>query len=398
MATPLDNQIAAVDAAYKASQGGSDSQYVSTNTTTPPVTSTGALTTTQSQATPTGEIPVYKQDQVNRDLTGTINNPTPATPKTQGGAGAQTDDYTTSGSATQKMVAAKFNDTIIAQPNVLDQFSSYTYGLSWYLLTPEQQTMFEKGNRNVATWQLLAQSGGANQVGRNQYFNLDYYLDNLTIETKVPLKGTGMAHSAFNLEFTITEPNGLTLINNLFKAVSTLYKQANIVDAPYLQACYCLVIRFYGYDQAGNLVYPIKGRGLTGYTTQADQSAVVEKYYPFIIENLTFRLTSNKQIEYQLKGKPIAQQTALSADRGTIPFQFELTGETVQDILVGGAVGSQQPASPGERTTSPTPTTSAPTPGPTVGTLPVKQQAAIAAGTDPNAVTDSGMAFGGGGL
>jgi hypothetical protein len=34
----------------------------------------------------------------------------------------------------------------------------------------------------------------------------------------------------------------------------------------------------------------------------------------------------------------------------------------------------------------------------TVGDLPVKQQAAIAAGTDPNAVNDQGMAFGGGGL
>jgi hypothetical protein len=30
--------------------------------------------------------------------------------------------------------------------------------------------------------------------------------------------------------------------------------------------------------------------------------------------------------------------------------------------------------------------------------LPMKQQAAIAAGTDPNTVNDQGMAFGGGGL
>jgi hypothetical protein len=34
----------------------------------------------------------------------------------------------------------------------------------------------------------------------------------------------------------------------------------------------------------------------------------------------------------------------------------------------------------------------------TVGDLPMKQQAAIAAGTDPNTVNDQGMAFGGGGL
>jgi hypothetical protein len=358
----------------------------------------------QSQATPTGDIPVFQPSQLNKDQTGTggvgyiTDSPNVANPKTQAGAGSPKDDYTTSGSATQRMIAASLNETIIAQPNILDQFTSYTYGLSWYLLTPDQQTAFTKGSRNVATWQLLAQSGGASQVGRNRYFSLDYYMDNLNIETKVPLKGTGLSHSAIALDFTITEPNGLTLINNLFQAVNTLYKENGVVDAPYLQACYCMVIRFYGYDEAGNLVNPIRARGLQGYANQTDQTAVVEKYYPFVIENLTFRLTSNKQIEYHLKGKPIAQQTALSYDRGTIPFQFELTGETVQDILVGNPVGTQAPVSPGERQASPTPTTSAPKPGPTVGTLPIKQQAAIAAGTDPNAVTDGGMAFGGGGL
>jgi hypothetical protein len=35
---------------------------------------------------------------------------------------------------------------------------------------------------------------------------------------------------------------------------------------------------------------------------------------------------------------------------------------------------------------------------PTVGQMPMQQQAAIAAGTDPNAVSPQGMAFGGGGL
>jgi hypothetical protein len=45
--------------------------------------------------------------------------------------------------------------------------------------------------------------------------------------------------------------------------------------------------------------------------------------------------------------------------------------------------------------TTKTNTTRPPT---TIGDLPVKQQAAIATGTDPNTVNDQGMAFGGGGL
>jgi hypothetical protein len=49
-------------------------------------------------------------------------------------------------------------------------------------------------------------------------------------------------------------------------------------------------------------------------------------------------------------------------------------------------------------TTSTTKTNQTRPPRTTIGDLPVKQQAAIASGTDPNTVNDQGMAFGGGGL
>ena len=49
-------------------------------------------------------------------------------------------------------------------------------------------------------------------------------------------------------------------------------------------------------------------------------------------------------------------------------------------------------------TTTSTTKTNTTRPPITVGDLPMKQQAAIAAGTDPNTVNDQGMAFGGGGL
>jgi hypothetical protein len=157
-----------------------------------------------------------------------------------------------------------------------------------------------------------------------------------------------------------------------------------------------MVIRFYGYDDKGNLVNPIIGQGLTGYPNQAsDKKAVVEKFYPFIIENLQFRM-ANKVIEYHIKGKPQGQYTALSQDRGSIPFQFELAGETVQDVLIGKPVGTvYNQADPGARTDTPAPTTSSPTPAPTVADLPMQQQAAIATGSDPSLVGTDGVAYGG---
>ena len=355
---------------------------------------TSTLSTTTSQSTPAATTTVYTAAQVNQNLAAgsdiTANAPQDA------GASARSDDNTSSTSnSTQQIISSSFNQKIVPQPNILDAYTDYTYGLTWYLLTPKQYTDFQNGGRNAAAWSLLAQSGGASPVGRNQFFTLDYYLDNLNIETLVPLKGAGMAHSATAIDFTVTEPNGLTLINNIYKAVSTMYKAENITDTPnYLMAMYCMVIRFYGYNEAGDLVNPIRG-GLNGQINKTDPRAIVEKFYPFIIENLQFRLTSNK-IEYHVKGKPQGQYTALSQDRGSIPFQFQLAGETVTDVLVGKPVGTQYAAvDPGARTTTPEPVTSPPAPPTTVGDLSTQQQAAIATGSDPSLVGTDGVAYGG---
>lgn len=339
-----------------------NSSYVSTNGTT-----ADTLSLTNSQGTPASN----------------TNSGTVATPTTSPGVGASREDNIAPAvKPAQQIISSSFNQQIIPQPNVLDSYTSYTYGLSWYVLTPKQYSDFTAGSKNISTWSLLAQTGGANQVGRNQFFQLDYYMDNLIIESYTPGKASGLSHSALKFEFTVTEPNGITLINNLHNAVTTLYKEANVTDkaAAYLQAQYCMVIRFYGYDDNGNLVTPIRGQGLVGYPGQGSTTAVVEKYYPFNIQNLTFRLVT-KQIEYHVTCTPIPYQTALSQDRGSIPLQFELVGETVSDILVGKPVGTQYPTvDPGARTTTSAPATSAPGPAPATSV----NDTSASAGVDTN--------------
>jgi hypothetical protein len=73
-------------------------------------------------------------------------------------------------------------------------------------------------------------------------------------------------------------------------------------------------------------------------------------------------------VEYEVAGKPIPHFYNKSQDRGTIPFAFELMGETLGQVLQGKPVGTVYPASPGERRDTPTPNTSAPT-QPPVGTI-----------------------------
>lgn len=364
-------------------------------------------TLTETQSTPSGaSTPTLFAP---RDDEGNLLPGTPST-ATSAGVGARGDDSppTTSASA-QQIINASFsspgNSKIVPKPNVLDQYASYTYSLSWYLLTPDQyNAMITSQKRNVSGWSLLMQSAGAptkvagtGVAGRNQFFGLDYYMDDLEIDSFIPLKGTNMSHSACGLKFKVVEPNGLTLINNLYQAVSNLYKTQNVATTPnYAMAQYCMVIRFYGYDDSGNLMQAGQG-GTNGNNNRTDPRAVVEKFYPFILSNIKFRM-ANRAVEYAVEGVPVGQFYNLGQDRGTIPFAFGLIGETIGDVLIGKPVGTEYPATPGERIDSPEPVTTAPAPGPTIADLPVEQQAAVAAGTDSNTVTDYGMAFGGGGL
>jgi hypothetical protein len=101
-------------------------------------------------------------------------------------------------------------------------------------------------------------------------------------------------------------------------------------------------------------------RGTNGATNLTDPRAIVEKFYPFVITNIKFRIPAARVVEYSIEGKPIPHFYNKSQDRGTIPFAFELTGETVDQILRGKPVGTVYPASPGERRDSPQPNTSAP--------------------------------------
>ena len=297
---------------------------------------------------------------------------------TQGGAAANRDDNTRPNNNTaSQIINASFNQRIRPRANVLDEYASYTYAVTWYLLTPDQYNeMVRSKKKNCSTWQLLMQSGGAptqvagttggtpNVAGRNNFFQQDYYIDDLEIESIIPLKGTGAANTATNIKFKVTEPNGITLIENLYKAVSTLYKQKNVnKNANYPMAQYCLVVRFYGYNDAGELITPGR-RGTNGQTNLTDPRAIVEKFYPFVITNIKFRIPRDRVVEYQVEAKPIPHFYNKSQDRGSIPFNFELVGETVEQVLQGKPVGTLYTPVQEGRVDSQSPNTSAPTAAP----------------------------------
>lgn len=303
-------------------------------------------------------------------------------PEPMGSPGVAAGNEDSGRNLSDRIIKSAFSGMITPQPNVLDDYPSYTYSISWYLLVPgTYKKLLESKNRTLQGFQLLAQSGGApantagrvapadpqelqqeadgastaySTAGRNPYFNLDYYIDNLEIESKIIGSAVRSAHNVASLKFTLTEPNGVTLLNNLYQAVNELYKTSNLA---YVRAQYCLVIRFYGYDTNGNLVtklgknYPV-----------TDNKAVIEKFYPFIITNLKFRL-ANKLVEYNIEGAPIPHQLGYTQNLGVIKAPIELAGATVTDVLTGSYT-IPIPADDGRQTT-PTPSTPVVTEEPT---------------------------------
>ena len=338
-----------------------DGKEVATTADIPPPADT--LTTGQSQATPQPSTSPTQPGPTS------ANDDGPTQAPTSGGTGAGTSSNSAnsvradnnpgaSRSTTQQAVNSTFaNQTITPRPNVLDRYASYTYAISWWLLTPEQyNNLGAAGSKapapNTGSWTLLIQSGGAPAAGRSQFFPIDYYFDDLEIETFLMGKGTGMSNNGMEIRFKIVEPNGLTLIQKLYDAVVSAYK--NPAPAPstsagggptvsanqsskqipnYAAAQYCLTIEFYGYDSQGNLVAPATGSNAGGPPT------VIKKYYPFLLNNISFRTVAN-QVEYNIIGYPVPYDTGTAQARGTIPFSFVLAGTTVSQLLQGGPLSA----------------------------------------------------------
>jgi hypothetical protein len=255
------------------------------------------------------------------------------------------------------------NNRIVAQPNVLDQYSSYTYNISLYIMSPaDYKKLLRTKKRNAAGFQLLMSSGGAPvaggtltavdpqeaqqaadgnsaaiqqpSLGRNQFFPLDYYIDDVQVKSIISGKGTGGAHNVTELKFKIIEPNGITFLDNLFAATQQyIALQGGNVKQNYAAQNFLMVIRFYGYDENGTLVTANRqGKDAIG----SDVNATVEKFIPFQFTAIKFRI-ANKLVEYDCSAVCPQNIVATGPARGVIPYNVEVTSQTLKELLTGTA-------------------------------------------------------------
>jgi hypothetical protein len=374
----------------------------------PPPVVAGRLTTTEADKlaakTETGTAaPVRTLTETQSVPPASTVTPTPGTaaategrPGGQPGVGATGEDGATAANTTQ-IINAVSQQTFRPRNNILDQYASYTYNIGWYLMTPEQYTELQKTSKiSVSQYNLLVQSGGApsttaevqpdlttagvttgtsQSAGRNPFFALDYYLDNLEIQSVITGKGTNSLHNATALKFTVTETAGITLIDNLWKAVKQVYKDSAIT---YSAAYYALIIRFYGYDENGKIVQA---------SDSDNKNAIVEKIIPFRLTDIQFSV-ANKLVEYQVTASAVPHLIGFGSNLGIVKKPVEIAGGTVKDVLTKGVELVAVSADDGRKTTSTPDTPATPT-----AKSSVSSTALMATGSDSNLVNDDGMSF-----
>ena len=370
----LEAELSALQAQPQSAASSVANSGGSTQNPAPAPTSTGRLTTTEAatlrQNTETGTnapVKTLATTQAVNPETGEIYTAlAEGRPGGPAGVGATGEDGVTAAN-TKQILNAVGNAPFEPRDNVLDQYASYTYNIGWYLMTPEQYLSLTSTKKiDVSQYNLLMQSGGApttvagvqpdltttgavssvsQSAGRNPFFGLDYYLDDLELRSVIAGKGTNGAHNVADIKFTVIEPSNITLINNLWEAVKAVYKESTI---PYSTAYYALVIRFYGYDENGKIVQA---------RNSDNKNVIVEKIIPFQLQDIRFTV-ANKLVEYAITAVAQPYLVGYGTTQGVIKENIEISGATVKE-LVNKRAGTAGGSANDGRTNTP----SVPTPG-----------------------------------
>jgi hypothetical protein len=243
--------------------------------------------------------------------------------------------------------------------NPLSRFSSYTYGLSLYMVTPEALNNFILNNGSLSSLKgsghgvyVVAQSGGVNTNSEDRLLTLnhklgkgnpglDYYIDDLKMTTYLQ-GGPEKASVSAAFKFSIIEPLSFTFQQDLSRASSALNAQSNLMTEAIAQGNepnmfaqhYILGIRFYGYDVNGTLITG-KSEEVMGYDnggSNGNDAAVIQRYFAIKINSMKFKL-NNKVVTYEIDASAISENISFGETNGIIKKNLTITGGTVAEAL-----------------------------------------------------------------
>ena len=228
--------------------------------------------------------------------------------------------------------------------NPLSTYSSYTYQLSLYMITPDALDEFNRSGRkdifmfngaresvgNESGAYLVAQSGGINNPAtRAPGFEYDYYIDNLKIVSAVTGNSTASPTINVGFDFTITEAYGLSFITNLKRAKEALERYSTTINyknsTNASRQFFILGLKFLGYDAAGQII--------TKSNLVNETDPTFQRFYDINITEIAFKI-DGKTTTYSIKAASLPIASALGQKRGVIDKgATQLVGNNVQQIL-----------------------------------------------------------------
>ena len=216
-------------------------------------------------------------------------------------------------------------------PNPLSDYASYTYNLNLHVLTAEDyHTLVNDPTNFTPTRNLIS---GANRyfytsvsgeennftTKRDPAFADDFYFEELKIKTIIGLNATSAASNAIEINFSIIEPYGMTLLDRILDINNNELDAKNYLEMPYL-----LEINFFGNDDGGN-------PQLIPNTT---------KFIP--IKIIGFKIKASvKGSEYTIQAIPFNHQATFSSSQD-IKANFGVTASTVGSFFASGALTAEQ--------------------------------------------------------
>ena len=217
--------------------------------------------------------------------------------------------------------------------NPLSKFSSYTYNISLYVLEPDAYNRYMDGDRSaIKDFKLLVRSGGSNQTTntRAKGFELDLYIDDLQIKSQITAKALGSpTTSNKEYKFKIYEPYGFSFTHKLATALNDPG-----LDITKTKGIFFLLIKFYGYDANGQIIY---GKDIPGTSNNnSDPQSIFERGFAIAFKSLNFKL-ENKLVVYDIVAQDQVVNVGLGVAKATIAGNKEIAGTTVEEILLGNA-------------------------------------------------------------
>lgn len=238
-----------------------------------------------------------------------------------------------------------------ARPNnPLSMFSSYTYHITLYMITPYSYNKFiEQGNKGISPKDMfvVAESGGTNVNGKNQrLFDLDFYIDDFSFQTYLSTNANkGASVDSLSFSFKIYEPFGFSFMSALKAAALKVVGKSDLPGHDkakhHLQQLYMIGIKFYGYDADGNLVTDDTTNQLIPNTDNGSSNdkfadnGVFARYFPINITEMQFKL-DGKATVYNFKAINVSINTGTGVKHNQIKTSQSLTGKTVEELLSTG--------------------------------------------------------------